>query len=226
MLFRDRREAGRLLAGRLTAYAHRRDAVVLGLPRGGVPVAYEVARHLGLPLDVFVVRKLGVPGREELAMGAIASGGVMVVNEELVEALGIPPEVIDEVAEKERWELARREVVYRNGRPPRSLRGRIAILVDDGLATGSSMRAAVAALRQVVPARIVIAAPIASAATCAELRGQHGVVEVVCPVTPEPFFGVGAWYRDFSQTSDEEVRRLLEAPMPAEGPVPSRYLGG
>jgi putative phosphoribosyl transferase len=217
MLFRDRTEAGRLLAGRLMPYARRRDTVVLGLPRGGVPVAFEVASRLGLPLDVFTVRKLGVPGHEELAMGAIGSGGVLVLNEDLVRALGIPAQAIEAVAVEERRELARREGAYRGNRPPLALRGKTAILVDDGLATGSSMRAAVAALRQNKPARIVIAAPIASAAACAELETQPGVTEVVCPVTPEPFFGVGAWYRDFGQTSDEEVRHLLaQAIAPAE----------
>jgi putative phosphoribosyl transferase len=212
MVFRDRTEAGRVLAGRLTPYAHRRDTVVLGLPRGGVPVAHEVATRLGLPLDVFVVRKLGVPGHEELAMGAIASGGVLVVNEEVVEALGIPAAALESVAAEEERELARRERAYRDGRLPHPLRGRTAILVDDGLATGSTMRAAVAALRQSDPARIVVAAPVGSAATCSELGALPGVTEVICSVTPEPFFGVGAWYRDFSQTTDEEVRRLLGAP--------------
>jgi putative phosphoribosyl transferase len=216
VLFRDRTEAGRLLAGRLTPYAHKRDTVVLGLPRGGVPVAYQVASRLGLPLDVFTVRKLGVPGHEELAMGALGSGGVLVLNEELVRALGIPADAIEAVAEGERRELARRESAYRNDRPPLDLRGKTVILIDDGLATGSSMRAAVAALRQHDPARIVVAAPIASAPACAELEAQPGVTEVVCPVTPEPFFGVGAWYRDFSQTSDEEVRQLLAQPTAAE----------
>jgi putative phosphoribosyl transferase len=207
MLFRDRREAGLALAARLQHYDRRPDVVVLGLARGGVPVAYEVARRLGAPLDVFTVRKLGVPGQEELAMGALASGGVLVINEEVVRALGIPTRALEEVAWHEERELQRRERAYRGGRAPLPLRGQAVILVDDGLATGTSMRAAVAALRQKEPARIVVAAPVGAAATCAELGDEAD--EVVCAVTPEPFFGVGAWYRDFTQTTDAEVRALL-----------------
>jgi putative phosphoribosyl transferase len=208
MLFRDRYDAGRQLAEELTAYANRSDVMVLALPRGGVPVAYEVARRLHAPLDVFLVRKLGLPGHEELAMGAIASGGMRVLNEELVNVLCIAPDVIDEVAEEEWEELKRRERAYRDDRPPLDVRGRIVILIDDGLATGSSMRAAVAALRKQGPARIVVAVPIAATSTCREL--QKEVDEVVCARTPEPFRAVGIWYDDFTQTSDEEVHALLE----------------
>src|ERR1700692_3469151 len=209
-LFRDRRDAGRLLAEKLAAYANRPDALVLALPRGGVPVAYEVARALGAPLDVFVVRKLGVPGYEELAMGAVATGGVRVLNEQLVERLGIPEQMIDAVAARERQELARREFLYRGGRPPPDVRGRTVILVDDGLATGATMHAAIQALRQQQPARIVVAVPTASPETCEEMRAE--VDDVVCAITPEPFHAVGLWYQDFSQTPDEEVRDLLARP--------------
>src|ERR1700680_4995905 len=206
-LFRDRREAGRLLAAKLSGYANRPDLLVLALPRGGVPVAYEVARALGAPLDVFVVRKLGVPGYEELAMGAVATGGVRVLNDQLVERLGIPESLIDAVAARERQELARRERLYRGGRPPPDVRGRTVILVDDGLATGATMRAAIMALRQLQPARIVAAIPTASPETCEELRAE--VDDVICAITPEPFLAVGHWYEDFSQTTDDEVRGLL-----------------
>ena len=205
--FRDRTEAGRLLAQKLRKYANRDDVVVLALPRGGVPVAYEVANTLNVPLDIFVVRKLGLPGHEELAMGAIASGGVRVLNEEVVRALNIPDEIVDEVAEKEERELERREREYRGGRPPADVRGRTAILIDDGLATGSSMRAAALALRNNQPAQTVVAVPVGAPSTCAEFESE--VDKVVCAVTPEPFWGVGQWYQDFSQTSDEEVRDLL-----------------
>jgi predicted phosphoribosyltransferase len=205
MLFRDRPDAGRRLAERLGPIPG--DVVVLGLPRGGIPVAYEVARALGAPLDVFVVRKLGVPGHEELAMGAIASGGVRVVNRDVVEALGIPPRVLDEVARAEGRELERRERSYRDGRAAPEVGGRTVVLVDDGLATGSTMRAAVAALRQLRPARVVIAVPVAAASTCEELRAE--VDDVVCADTPEPFVAVGRFYEDFSQTTDDEVRALL-----------------
>jgi putative phosphoribosyl transferase len=208
MIYYDRLDAGQQLAQRLEAYAHRPDVLVLALPRGGVPVACEVARHLDAPLDVFLVRKLGVPGREELAMGAIATGGVRVLNEEVVHYLGIPEEIIGQVATHEQQELERRERVYRGGRPAPTIRGRTVILIDDGLATGSTMRAAVAALRRRRPARIVIAVPVAAASTCEEL-GQE-VDEIVCAQTPEPFRAVGLWYRDFTPTTDEEVRVLLE----------------
>lgn len=208
--FRDRTEAGRRLAARLTAYEGRSDLLVLALPRGGVPVAAEVARALAAPLDVFVVRKLGVPGHEELAMGALASGGVRVLNDEVVQALGIPADVIDRVAERERVEIERREAAYRDDRPPRDVRGRTVILVDDGLATGSTMRAAVAALRERGPDRIVVAVPVAAPATCAEFRTLAD--DCICVHTPEPFHAVGLWYEDFSQTSDDEVRALLSEP--------------
>ena len=205
--FRDRAEAGRVLAEKLEAYANRPDVVVLALPRGGVPVAFEVARKLNAPLDVFLVRKLGVPGHAELAMGAIASGGVRVLNEDVVDYLRIPDEVIDAVAAEEQRELDRRERAYRGYAGAPDVRGRTVILVDDGLATGSSMRAAVIALREQQPDRIIVAVPVAARATCDEFRSQ--VDEIVCAVTPEPFRAVGLWYEDFSQTSDEEVRNLL-----------------
>jgi putative phosphoribosyl transferase len=207
MLFQDRYEAGRVLASRLMQYANQPDVVVLALPRGGVPVGYEVAKALHVPLDVFVVRKLGVPGHEELAMGAIASDGVRVLNEDLVRALGIPESLIDRIVEREQRELERREREYREGRPPLAVRGRTVILVDDGLATGSSMRVAATAVKQLQPARVIVAVPVASPATCAEFQSE--VDQVVCAVTPEPFWAVGQWYEDFSQTSDEEVRELL-----------------
>lgn len=208
MTFHDRNEAGQLLAQRLLHYANRPVVLVLGLPRGGVPVAYEVARALHAPLDVMLVRKLGVPGQEELAMGAIASGGKRVVNEEVVLGLGIPPQVIEAVTAQEQRELARRERRYRGNRPPLDIHGRTVILVDDGLATGATMRAAIAALRQQQPARVVVAVPVAPPSVCQELRAVAD--EVVCLLAPEPFFGVGAWYDDFSPTTDEEVRRLLK----------------
>jgi len=213
-LFRDRREAGRVLAEKLAAYANRPDVLVLALPRGGVPVAYEVARALGAPLDVFVVRKLGVPGYEELAMGAVATGGVRVLNDQLVERLGIPEHIIDAVAARERRELARRERLYRGGRPPPDVRGRTVILVDDGLATGATMHAAIQALRQQNPARIVVAVPTASPETCEEMKARAD--DVICAITPEPFHAVGRWYQDFSQTTDEEVAALLARPSTAE----------
>jgi predicted phosphoribosyltransferase len=188
-------------------YADRPDVLVLALPRGGVPVAYEVARALHAPLDIFLVRKLGVPGHEELAMGAIATGGVRVLNEDIVQYLQIPGEVIDAVAVDEQRELERRERAYRDDRPAPDVRGKTVILVDDGLATGSTMRAAAAALRKQQPARIVVAVPVSAVQTCDEYR--MGVDEIVCAVTPEPFHGVGLWYEDFSQITDEEVRTLL-----------------
>src|ERR1700716_2344570 len=206
-IFRDRREAGRLLAKELAAFANRPDVIVLALPRGGVPVGYEVARALGAPLDVFVVRKLGVPGYEELAMGAVASGGLRVLNDSVVKTLRIPDHVIESVVAKEEKELARRERLYRGGRPFPDLTGRTVILVDDGLATGATMPAAVEALRQRQPARIVVAVPTASPDICEELRTKAD--EVICAVHPEPFYAVGFWYENFSQTTDEEVRNLL-----------------
>ena len=205
--FRNRTDAGQLLATRLGAYAHRPDVLVLALPRGGVPVAFEVARALGTPLDVFLVRKLGVPGHRELAMGAIATGGVRVLNDEVVRALRIPGEMIDVVVAEEQAELGRRERAYRDGRPAPHVRGRTTILVDDGLATGSTMRAAVAALHAQAAARTVVAVPVAPPETCEELKTE--VDDVVCAITPEPFYAVGLWYEDFSQTTDEEVHDLL-----------------
>ncbi len=205
--FRDRFEAGRLLAGRLGAYAHRDDVLVLALPRGGVPVGYELARALRAPMDVFVVRKLGVPGHEELAMGAVASGGVRVINEDVVDALDISNEVIEQVARSEGEELERRERLYRDDRPAPEARDRVVIVVDDGLATGSTMRAAVKALRRLEPSRIVVAVPTAAPSTLAELRRMAD--ECVSVIAPEPFRAVGLWYDDFSQTTDGEVRDLL-----------------
>jgi predicted phosphoribosyltransferase len=207
MMFRDRADAGRRLAARLAPYADRADLLVLGLPRGGVPVAFEVARALRAPLDVFVVRKLGAPGHEELAMGAIATGGVRVLNAEVVRALGVDDAMIDGISAKERKELERRERAYRGDRPAPRVRGRTVIVIDDGLATGSTMRAAVCALREQGPARIVVAVPLGAAETCAELRTLAD--ETVCLHTPEPFYAVGLWYDDFSQTTDDEVHDLL-----------------
>jgi putative phosphoribosyl transferase len=206
--FRDRFDAGRILAQKLSKYAGRDDVLVFGLPRGGVPVAFEVAKALGAPLDVFIVRKLGLPFHEELAMGAIASGGVRVIDEDLVRQFGISEADLDAVIAEEETELERREQQYRGDRPFPNVAGRTVILVDDGLATGSSMRVAVAALRHENPASIVVAVPIAPPDTCAMLRQE--AEEVVCASTPEPFFAVGLWYEDFSQTEDEEVHDLLE----------------
>lgn len=205
--FRDRVEAGEELAARLTAYRDRDDVLVLGLPRGGVPVAREVARALGVPFDVYMVRKLGVPGHEELAMGAIATGGVRQVNRDVVEALGIPPSVIDTVAAREQLELDRREQEYRGTRRALLLTNKTVILVDDGLATGSTMRAAVVAVRQQQPARVIVAAPVGAASTCADLATEAD--DVICVRTPDPFVAVGLWYRDFTPTTDHEVRALL-----------------
>jgi predicted phosphoribosyltransferase len=217
MLFRDRREAGRFLARKLTEYADRPDVLVLALPRGGVPVAFEVAQALHAPLDVFLVRKIGLPGHEELAMGAIASGGVRVLNNDVVRALGIPEDVIETVAAAEQQELERRERIYRGDRPPPDVRGRAVILVDDGLATGSTMRAAVAALRRQGPARIVVAVPVGARESCAEFECEAD--DVICARTPEPFYAVGLWYGDFSQTTDEEVHDLLERAAVEHAPV-------
>jgi predicted phosphoribosyltransferase len=203
----DRREAGRVLARQLGNYAGQPDVIVLALPRGGVPVAYEAAKTLGAPLDVFLVRKLGVPGHEELAMGAIASGGVLVVNDEVASALGIPDSIINSVAAFEQRELERRERAYRAGRPAPDVRGRTVILVDDGLATGTTMRAAARALRRLGPERVVAAVPVAAPETCASLQDEAD--ELVCAAMPSPFHAVGLWYEDFSQTTDDEVRDLL-----------------
>lgn len=206
VLFKDRTDAGRKLASRLADYGA--DALILALPRGGVPVAFEVARVLGASLDVFLVRKLGVPGREELAMGAVASGGGRVMNDEVTQALHIPEQDIAATVERETRELERRERLYRGDKPFPAVEGRTVILVDDGLATGASMRAAVAALWQQNPGKLVVAVPTAPLDTCEILRRE--VDEVVCATTPEPFYGVGQWYESFPQTRDEEVRELLE----------------
>jgi putative phosphoribosyl transferase len=207
--FRNRSEAGRVLAELLAGYAGRSDVIVLGLPRGGVPVAAEVAAGLGTPLDVFVVRKLGVPGHDELAMGAIASGGVRILNDTVITGLDISDAVIAEVAAREAEELQRRERAYREDRPAPDLDGKVVIVVDDGLATGSTMRAAVAALRAQRPARIVVAVPVGSATTCHDLLSEAD--EVVCARTPTFFQAVGQWYDDFSPTTDAEISRLLAA---------------
>jgi len=208
MIFRDRTEAGKYLATKLLSYKDRQDALVLALPRGGVPVAFEVAQALRVPLDIFLVRKLGVPGHEELAMGAISTGGVRVLNEDTVDYLRIPEHIIDAIATEELKELKRRELAYRGNRPEPDVKGKTVIIIDDGLATGSTIRAAAQALRQQQPARIVVAVPVSAPETCDEYR--IGVDEIICAVTPETFFGVGMWYLDFSQTTDEEVRDLLE----------------
>jgi putative phosphoribosyl transferase len=218
--FTDRYHAGRRLAAALAPYAGRPNLLVLALPRGGVPVGYEVARALNAPLDVMLVRKLGVPGHEELAMGAIASGGVRVVSDDIVDALGIPDRMIATVAANEEHELARREKAYRDDRPPPDVRGKIVILVDDGLATGSTMRAAAAAIRAQHPERLVIAVPVAPQQTCESLL--HDADDVVCATVPEPFFAVGNWYDDFSQTTDNEVRELLRRAAKAPEEVPRR----
>jgi putative phosphoribosyl transferase len=205
--FANRREAGAELASKLRQYAGRSDVIVLALPRGGVPVAFEVAEALDAPLDIFLVRKLGTPGHPELAMGAIASGGVRVLNKDVVQWYGISAPAIEAVAEEEQRELERREREYRQGRALLDLHNRIVILIDDGLATGSTMKAAVQAVRQHRPARVVVAVPVGAASTCEEFADVTD--ETVCARTPEPFSAVGLWYRDFSQTTDEEVRALL-----------------
>jgi putative phosphoribosyl transferase len=208
MLFKNRAEGGRVLATRLSAYADREDVIVLALPRGGVPVGFEVARALRAPLDVFVVRKLGVPGYEELAMGAIATGDVCVLNRDMIEVLGLFDAVIDATTARERRELDRRERRYRGERPTPDVRDRTVLLIDDGLATGSTMRAAVEALRRLAPARIVVGVPVGDPTTCDEMAAEAD--EIVCARTPRPFRAVGLWYQDFSQTTDEEVRELLD----------------
>jgi putative phosphoribosyl transferase len=208
MIFRDRTEAGDVLAGHLRHYAGRDDVLILALPRGGVPVAYEVADRLHVPLDVVLVQKLGTPGQEELAMGALASGGVRVLNQHVVQELGISQQQIEEAAAEEQQELERRERAYRGNRPPLKVKGKTVVLIDDGLATGSSMRAAISALRQMDPLKIVVAVPVASQATCEELGKVAD--EVICAAMPVPFLAVGQWYHEFSQTTDEEVRELLD----------------
>jgi len=206
--FADRHEAGAELASKLRKYAGRDDVVVLALPRGGVPVAFEIAEALDAPLDIFVVRKLGMPGHPEFAIGAIASGGVRVLNEDAIRWYGIPDSAIEAIVRQELAELERREREYRQGRPLIDLRGRIVILVDDGLATGATMRAAVQAVRAHQPARVVVAVPVGAPSTCAEFADIAD--ETMCARTPEPFSAVGLWYRDFSQTTDEEVRAMLQ----------------
>ena len=206
--FKNRSEAGRFLAQKLAEYTNNPNVIVLALPRGGVAVAFEVAEALKAPLDIFVVRKLGVPGYDELAMGAIASGGIRVLNSKVVDYLDIPDEMIERVAAREQRELERRERLYRGTRPTIDVRGRTVIIVDDGMATGSTMRAAVRALRQQKPEKIIVAVPVGARETC-ESFGKEVDTMCVCAITPEPFDGVGLWYRNFDQTSDEEVRQLL-----------------
>jgi putative phosphoribosyl transferase len=216
--FRDRSEAGRRLAAALERYAASPNLLVLALPRGGVPVGYEVARALNAPLDVMLVRKLGVPGHEELAMGAIASGGIRILSDEVIAAFAIPERVIATVAAREQEELNRQEKMYRNGRPPPMIRGRTVILVDDGLATGSTMRAAARAIRVQEPEFLVVAVPVAPEETCVELRRE--VDQVICALSPTPFFAVGNWYEDFSQIGDEAVQRILERATSLSGVLP------
>ena len=208
MIFRNRTEAGRRLSAKLRAYENRAEVIVLALPRGGVPVAYEVASALGVPMDIFLVRKLGTPGHRELAMGAIASGGVRVLNEDVVRWYGISEAAIEHIAREEQEELARRERAYRDDRPAPDLANRIVILIDDGLATGSTMRAAAQAVRAHRPARVAIAVPVGAPQTCAELAAVAD--EVICARMPEPFSAVGQWYLNFDQTGDDEVRELLQ----------------
>ncbi len=214
-LFQNRSEAGRVLAERVRPYVRDPDVLVLALPRGGVPVAFEVARALGAELDVFLVRKLGMPGEEELAIGAIASGGIRVLNRELIDHLHVSEDVIDRATEREARELERREELYREGRPAIPVHGRTVVVVDDGLATGASMLAASRALRSQGAKKIIVAVPVAARQTCDQLRRE--VDEIVCAETPQPFAAVGIWYEDFSQTTDEEVRELLEQAADAPG---------
>jgi len=207
MLFRDRSDAGKFLANQLTEYAHHPEAIVLALPRGCVPVGYEIATALDIPLDVFLVRKLGFPGQEELAMGAISTGGAIVLNEDIVTKLQIPNEIIAAVVARELRELERREEVYREGRMPLEVQQKIVILVDDGMATGATMRAAALALKLQHAGKIIVAVPVAAAESCENLKKE--VDRVTCGKAPEPFFGVGYWYSDFTQNTDEEVIELL-----------------
>jgi len=209
-IFKDRREAGRQLARKLGQYAGRDDVMILALPRGGVPVGFEIAETLGVPLDVFIVRKLGIPGHEELAFGALATGGVVVYNDAILRSLRMPQETIDRVIVREQRELDRRERLYRDDEPPPDIAGRTVIVVDDGLATGATMAAAVAALKEMHPKEIIVAVPVSSLQSRDELNREEGV-RCIAAYTPEPFYGVGMWYEDFSQTSDEEVQTLLRA---------------
>jgi predicted phosphoribosyltransferase len=213
--FEDRREAGILLANKLRSFAGRRDVIVLALPRGGVPVAYEVARSLHLPLDVFIVRKLGAPGHEEFALGSIASGGVRVIDEAYARVFRVSKAVFDQIVIREQQELQRRERLYRGNRPPLDVRGKTVIIVDDGLATGLTMRAAVTAIKKLGPREIIVAVPVCAPITCRELQEDVGTW-CVCVQSPEPFYAVGQWYKDFEQTSDEEVQRLLSQARAAE----------
>jgi len=217
MQFKDRADAGRQLAKKLSKFAGRQDVLVLGLPRGGVPVAAEVAQALGAPFDIFLVRKLGVPGHSELAMGALAEGGVEVLSDNLIHDLGIPEQVVQQVAVRERLELDRRDALYRQGRARPPIQGRVVIVVDDGLATGASMQAAVFALKKLGPSQVVVAVPVGAMETCDRLRQEAD--EVVCAATPEPFQAVGLWYQRFDQTTDEEVRQLLARYSEASDPV-------
>ena len=214
-IFKDRTDAGRFLASKLDQFANLADVIVVGLPRGGLPVAYEVAHQLNAPLDLLVVRKLGVPGHEELAMGAIASGGVRLLNQDVLSHLGIPQDIIDLVIESEQRELERREREYRNNRPPLKLRGQTVIVVDDGLATGSSMHAAVTAIRQKQPKKIIVAVPVGARDTCQSFQNEVDTI-AICAITPESFQSVGAWYANFRPTTDDEVRKCLERSGPAK----------
>lgn len=206
--FQSRSEAGRRLAARLLPYAGREDVLVLGLPRGGVPVAFEIAIAIDAPLDVFIVRKLGLPGHEEFGIGAIASGGVRVVDDSVLRAYDVDPDALERITERERLELERRERLYRDDRPFPTIEDRVVVLVDDGLATGSTMRAAIAALRRKRPSKIVVAVPVGARETCTAMVSLAD--EVVCLETPDPFYAVGLWYEDFEQTDDAEVHELLE----------------
>jgi len=225
MIFKDRSDAGKRLGNAMARFKGRSDLLILALPRGGVPVAYEVAKNLDAPLDVFIVRKLGVPGHEELAMGAVASGGLRVLNQDVITKLGIPTEQIERVCIKEEREIARRSAVYRGGKQTVEIKGKYIILVDDGLATGSTMLAAIRTLRRQDPKGIAVAVPVSPHSACAKVSTESN--EVICLHTPEPFVGVGMWYEDFSQTTDDEVRDLLEAGTSTQAnPIGSKTSGG